>query len=218
MVVSCEDVWREVCDYIEGELDPTVRQAIEDHFRGCRRCTAVLDGTRNVIQLYGDERLIELPAGFSQRLAQKLKVEAGRGGGGRKIGWATWALVAAAAIIAVGGLAIARTVNTSLPVRSALAKPASDIPPELLVAVSGTSRVFHLPACGLIEGKHDLKTMKAEQAVREGLVPCVHCLHQYLSRIRRARKSKLELSAKRELEENFPDGVAAEPRSLAVRE
>ena len=72
MVVNCEEVWREVSNYLDGEVEPTLRTAIEDHIRGCTRCAAVLDGTRNVIQLYGDDRMLEVPLGYSQRLHRRL--------------------------------------------------------------------------------------------------------------------------------------------------
>src|ERR1019366_3074861 len=73
MVVSCEDVWREISNYLEGEVDASLRAAMEEHIRGCKHCTAVLDGTRNVVQLYGDERMFEVPLGFSHRLHRRLE-------------------------------------------------------------------------------------------------------------------------------------------------
>jgi len=68
MVVTCEEVWREISNYLDGEVDSTLRTAMEEHFQGCKRCRAGLDGTRNVMQLYGDERMFEVPLGFSYRL------------------------------------------------------------------------------------------------------------------------------------------------------
>ena len=65
MVVSCEAVWREISNYLEDDMDPGLRSAMEEHFRSCQHCTAVLEGTRNVIRLYGDDRMFELPSGFS---------------------------------------------------------------------------------------------------------------------------------------------------------
>jgi hypothetical protein len=61
MVVSCEQVWREISNYLEGEIDPVLHAPMEEQIRGCQRCTAVLEGTRNVVQLYGDERMLEVP-------------------------------------------------------------------------------------------------------------------------------------------------------------
>jgi len=39
----------------------------------CAHCTAVLDGTRNVVKLLADGVEYDLPQGFSQRLYSKLK-------------------------------------------------------------------------------------------------------------------------------------------------
>jgi hypothetical protein len=43
------------------------------HFKGCARCSAVLDGTRNVVKLVGDERAFEISSYVSERFYQKLK-------------------------------------------------------------------------------------------------------------------------------------------------
>ena len=68
MVVNCEQVWQEISNYLEDDVDPNLRVAMEAHFRECERCRSVLEGTRNVIELYGDERMIDVPLGFSHRL------------------------------------------------------------------------------------------------------------------------------------------------------
>jgi anti-sigma factor (TIGR02949 family) len=70
--ISCEEVWREISNYLEGEISEELRARMEEHFKGCKHCTAVMDGTRNVVHLVGDATAFELPAGFSNRLYQKL--------------------------------------------------------------------------------------------------------------------------------------------------
>jgi predicted anti-sigma-YlaC factor YlaD len=70
--ISCEEVWREVSNYLEGEISSELRSRMEEHFKGCKHCTAVLDGSRNVVQLVGDARIFELPSAVSDRLYQKL--------------------------------------------------------------------------------------------------------------------------------------------------
>ena len=45
-----------------------MRQKIEKHLRGCRRCSAVYDSTRKMLGITGDERVFEIPAGYSERL------------------------------------------------------------------------------------------------------------------------------------------------------
>jgi hypothetical protein len=51
---------------------------MREHFKGCKHCTAVLDGTRNVVQLVGDAKSFALPAGFSDRLYLKLNRRLGK--------------------------------------------------------------------------------------------------------------------------------------------
>lgn len=75
--ISCVEVWREISNYIDDTLDPELRRRMEEHFKGCEHCAAVLDGTRNVIRLVGDGRTFDLPAGFSDRLKKRLEKEIG---------------------------------------------------------------------------------------------------------------------------------------------
>ena len=71
--LNCEHVWREISNYIDGEVDAALRSTMDEHFKTCQRCASVLAGTRNVVALYGDERMLEVPAGFSQRLELRLE-------------------------------------------------------------------------------------------------------------------------------------------------
>ncbi|MBV9624064.1 MAG: zf-HC2 domain-containing protein [Acidobacteria bacterium] len=50
MLINCEQVWREVSDYLDGEVDPELRAVIEKHVQVCQRCNAVLDGMCNVVR------------------------------------------------------------------------------------------------------------------------------------------------------------------------
>jgi predicted anti-sigma-YlaC factor YlaD len=76
--ISCEEIWREISNYLEGEISGEMRARMEEHFKGCKHCTAVLDGTRDVVRLVGDARAFELPAGFSNRLYLKLNRRLGK--------------------------------------------------------------------------------------------------------------------------------------------
>jgi len=61
--ISCEEVWREISNYLEDETSAELRAIMQEHFKGCKHCTAVLDGTRNVVRLVGAAVAFELPAG-----------------------------------------------------------------------------------------------------------------------------------------------------------
>lgn len=70
--ISCQEVWREVSNYLEDDLTPQLRAAIETHLSGCAHCSAVVDGTRNVVELVCNDRAFRLPDGFGKRLSQRL--------------------------------------------------------------------------------------------------------------------------------------------------
>ena len=76
--IDCEEVWRHISNYLDGEVDPQLRVNMEAHFKDCAHCTAILDGTRNVVQLVGDGRTFELPAKTSKRLYASLDQHLGR--------------------------------------------------------------------------------------------------------------------------------------------
>jgi hypothetical protein len=181
MVVTCERVWQEISNYLENDLDPPLRAALDEHFHICSRCASILAGTRNVVQLYGDERLFQLPLGFSGRLQKKLAQEmpAKRG---TIYGW----VVAAAAVAFIAaGIALSRP-KPSIPfeVRSPLAKPGNHIPAKLTVLVAGDSKIFHVAGCDLLRTQDGrIRSMPAEEAEHEGYVPCIRCLGKYLSSI-----------------------------------
>ncbi len=73
--MSCEHVWRELSNYLDNEVEANLRARMELHFRHCAHCKAVLDGTGNVLRLVSGGESFELPAGFSDRLARRLKEE-----------------------------------------------------------------------------------------------------------------------------------------------
>ncbi len=70
--ISCIEVWREMSNYIDDEVDPELRSRIEAHVKHCNHCAAILDGTKNVVKLIADDTTFDLPAGFSKRLYTKL--------------------------------------------------------------------------------------------------------------------------------------------------
>ena len=73
--IDCQQVHRELSNYLEDDLTPELRLRIEAHLEGCSHCAAVHDGMRNVLQLLGDHKLIQVPSGFGKRLYQRLLSE-----------------------------------------------------------------------------------------------------------------------------------------------
>jgi len=70
--IDCEEVWRQIANYIDDEVDPALRAIMASHFKDCAHCSAILDGTRNVVKLVGDGKAFEIPLTASQRFYKKL--------------------------------------------------------------------------------------------------------------------------------------------------
>lgn len=73
--ISCEEVLLELSNYIDGVVPTRTRREMDSHFRFCESCAAVLESTRNVVEALGDDRLIEVPPGYSARMEQRLRSE-----------------------------------------------------------------------------------------------------------------------------------------------
>ena len=75
--ISCIEVWREISAYLDNDVTPELRERLEYHFKRCKHCIAVVEGTRNVIRLVGDDQAFDLPTGFSERLFAGLEKRIG---------------------------------------------------------------------------------------------------------------------------------------------
>ena len=71
--IKCEEVWWEISNYIDGLVEPSLRQRMDRHFAECRRCHAILDGTRNVVRLAGDPRAFPMATETRERLRAGLE-------------------------------------------------------------------------------------------------------------------------------------------------
>ena len=75
MRIDCKHVRQYISAYIDGDVDAALRADIDKHLETCEICSAVLDSTRNVVILVADDRVFELPAGFSERLHSRIDRE-----------------------------------------------------------------------------------------------------------------------------------------------
>jgi CheY-like chemotaxis protein len=69
--MSCEEIWREIPNYIGGKHGAAMRASIEEHLKDCKHCTAALGGAGNVVRLAAGAATFDLRAGQSNRLDQK---------------------------------------------------------------------------------------------------------------------------------------------------
>jgi hypothetical protein len=182
MDLKCEQVWLLISDYVDGELLAPVRAEVDLHLTTCTRCTAVLAGTKNLVRLYGDERMFSVPLDFSpalhRRLSQQSRLERGAA--------FTWALSLAGA-----GLATAAMLLFSLPrfeqptLRAPMSQPALRAPIANLVVVNDDGKTFHVPGCTYLHGKS--RMIPVEEAMKEGYNPCIRCEAELIHRTAKSR-------------------------------
>ncbi len=72
----CQDLLRELCDYVDGTAAEAVCAEIERHLEDCPNCRCVVDTLRKTISLYqAQEGAVQLPKDVHQRLVQQLHLE-----------------------------------------------------------------------------------------------------------------------------------------------
>jgi hypothetical protein len=177
IVVSCEEVWREVSNYLEEDTSPELRAAMDEHFHGCKGCTSILEGMRNVVKLYGDESMVSVPLGYSYRLHRRLEENMHPS----RRTFFGWMVAAAATVLIAGGFEVARSSGRRPQLRSPHAERASAVPPDMMVLIYPEGKVFHVAGCTYIPAEAHLRSVQAREAEREGYTPCVRCMKQYLT-------------------------------------
>ncbi len=73
MVLECKHVWEQISGFLDGTLDPETLEMVQKHLEHCEICSAILDSTRNILILTADDRVFELPIGYSERLHARLE-------------------------------------------------------------------------------------------------------------------------------------------------
>jgi anti-sigma factor RsiW len=67
-MVSCEAVLEQLSNFVDGDIGPALRAEIEAHLRTCHRCSVLHDTLRKMLIIVADERVFEIPVGYSERL------------------------------------------------------------------------------------------------------------------------------------------------------
>jgi anti-sigma factor RsiW len=75
VVLECKHVWDYISEFLDDSLPPETKEQVQKHLENCEICSAILDSTRNILVLTADDRVFELPAGYSERLHARLARE-----------------------------------------------------------------------------------------------------------------------------------------------
>lgn len=167
MGISCEEVWRDLSDYVDHELSAEQKTLLDAHFMECRRCSAVLAGTRNIIGIYRDERLLAMPEIYRERLQDSLRARTAPA----RRAFLKWALATAAAVpLGIGLYSFISYEKGKHPSQF------DGLPADALVAVSqdDSIKVFHIAGCPKLSGPP--KFLRIREVVRDGYLPCPYCV------------------------------------------
>jgi anti-sigma factor RsiW len=75
--LNCDGVIRELSNYLDGELEPALRQDLERHLKDCGDCALVVDQTKKTVQIFCDSEPVELPVEVRSRLREALRRKMG---------------------------------------------------------------------------------------------------------------------------------------------
>ena len=70
---ACEEVLASISSYLDGELDTTACDAIEQHCLTCSSCAAVVNGLRATIGLCRQAATVPLPEDIRRRARESVR-------------------------------------------------------------------------------------------------------------------------------------------------
>ena len=178
-VVQCEQVWEQISDYIDGEVDAGVRSAMDEHIQGCKRCASVLHGTQNIVNLFGDERLFKVPMGYSWRLKRRIASDTQI----RRRAVLGWLVATAAVVVTAGSVVLVNRMSGPEQGAKSVMANLGHVPGNLEVVITDHAKLFHLKECPFVNQNDNPHSVTAAEAQASGHVPCVRCLGEYVQEL-----------------------------------
>ena len=72
-MISCNEVLAELSDYLDDDLTPEFRAALEAHLSHCQTCQVIYDSMHKSLRLVTESRSFELPEGITQGIMAKIR-------------------------------------------------------------------------------------------------------------------------------------------------
>lgn len=72
-MLDCRQVLAELSNYLDGEVPPEVKRALERHLAKCSRCALVYDTTRRTLKIVTESGPFEISLDSSARLHARLR-------------------------------------------------------------------------------------------------------------------------------------------------
>lgn len=78
-MLDCGHVLAELSNYLDGEVSPEMKVALENHLGKCRRCSLVYSTTRKTLKVVSESGAFEIPIRAGMRLSARVhELMAGR--------------------------------------------------------------------------------------------------------------------------------------------
>jgi anti-sigma factor (TIGR02949 family) len=72
-MLDCKQVLLELSNYLDGEVSPELKRALEQHLAACHRCSLTFDTTRKMLKIVSDAGPLEVPLEAHARLYTQLQ-------------------------------------------------------------------------------------------------------------------------------------------------
>jgi anti-sigma factor (TIGR02949 family) len=72
-MISCAEATRQLWEYLDGMVDATARDAIDDHLARCRRCCGELEFAQELRHFLASSARGDVPGDVLRRLNQTLE-------------------------------------------------------------------------------------------------------------------------------------------------
>lgn len=119
--MTCDQILREIPDYLEGLLEAPEAARVAEHLSACPACRAEAERQEAVWEMLGADEPVEAPADLARRVLERAAPREGSGPAGilrfvPRRRWAVPALAAAAVLVlAVGALVLQRASKEAPP-------------------------------------------------------------------------------------------------------
>lgn len=70
--MKCTEFLRELTDYLDGNINDSLKAELDEHLHWCHECHVVLNTTKKTIEIYRDNQIYELPEPLRNRLHQAI--------------------------------------------------------------------------------------------------------------------------------------------------
>jgi predicted anti-sigma-YlaC factor YlaD len=71
--MKCEELLAALNEYVDGEQQSVLCQALQEHLTGCNPCQIVIDNIRHTITLYRKGEAVPLPLALHEQLRGLLR-------------------------------------------------------------------------------------------------------------------------------------------------